>query len=147
MPRFLTYTAVYAILEQENQIFLMRRANTGYRDGEYGVPAGHIEPGETLLQATVREVREEAGVEVEPSDLAFAHATFRQNPDRTYNDYFFTCKKWRGKPCLMEPDKCDDARWFDKNALPENLVPEVEQALHCIARGENFSQLDLRGGK
>jgi mutator protein MutT len=144
MGRFLTYTAVYAVLEREGKIYLMRRANTGYMDGFYGTPGGHVEEGESLIEATVREVREEAGIEVDLAETEFVHVDYRRKGDRTYNDYFFRCNKWQGEPQAMEADKCDDAGWFDLGDLPDNMVPELKQALSCIARGVAFSELDLR---
>ncbi|MEZ4200012.1 MAG: hypothetical protein R3B69_00180 [Candidatus Paceibacterota bacterium] len=42
--------AAYLFLIQENKILLHRRCNTGFKDGEYGVPAGHLEGSETARE-------------------------------------------------------------------------------------------------
>ncbi|HEX2859547.1 MAG TPA: NUDIX domain-containing protein [Alphaproteobacteria bacterium] len=139
----LTHTSIYTVLEQGDQIFLMRRANTGYLNGYYSLPAGHLEEGETLVDTAVREAHEEAGITINPANITFAHTLFYQG-ERTYTQFYFSCKTWQGQPHNAEPAKCDDAQWFDKNNLPEKTVPEVKQALHHIARGEKFSQLDVR---
>jgi 8-oxo-dGTP pyrophosphatase MutT (NUDIX family) len=144
MGKFMTYTAVYAVLERDNRVYLMRRANTGYNDGFYGLPSGHVEEGENLFEAMAREIKEETGLDVGAGNLELVHNVYRLNAQRTYNDYFFTCRHFAGEPRNLEPEKCDDARWFDKNDLPGKLVPEVKLALHCVAKGEHFSQLDLR---
>ena len=60
--RFAARVAVYIALVNDGRIFLLRRANTGYRDGEWAMPAGHVESGETPEQAALRELREETGV-------------------------------------------------------------------------------------
>ncbi|MGB1592331.1 MAG: NUDIX domain-containing protein, partial [Promethearchaeia archaeon] len=38
------------------QVLLSRRLNTGFRDGQWGLPAGHVNPGESITAAAVREV-------------------------------------------------------------------------------------------
>ena len=50
---------VALILISDNNVLLMKRCNTGYEDGKYALPAGHIEEGESLKTAMVRETSEE----------------------------------------------------------------------------------------
>ena len=56
--------AVHLILVQDSKVLLLRRYNTGYEDGNYGVVAGHLERDEEIVAAMVREAREEAGIEI-----------------------------------------------------------------------------------
>ncbi len=53
---------VHLLFFRGNQILLARRLNTGYRDGEYSVPAGHLDGNETVIAAGIREAKEEIGV-------------------------------------------------------------------------------------
>ncbi|MBI1309256.1 MAG: NUDIX domain-containing protein [Proteobacteria bacterium] len=147
MARFLTYVAVYVLLERGGQVFLLRRANSGYMDGAYGMPSGHIEEGETPRQAAVRELLEETGVSAREEDLEFAHVCYRQSlaqvPPRTYNDYVFVCRKWQGEPRNTDVEKCDDARWVSKDSLPEKAVPELANVMKAMAQKNMFSVLVL----
>ena len=62
--------AVYLILERDDGcILLMRRCNTGYQDGNYNLPSGHVEDGELPKAAMVREAKEEIGIDVAQEDL------------------------------------------------------------------------------
>ena len=58
---FRSPVAVHLFLVKDGSILLLRRYNTGYEDGNYSVVAGHIDGGEQLMAAMVREAREEAG--------------------------------------------------------------------------------------
>ena len=50
------------IINEKNEILMMKRCNTGYMDGMYGLISGHVEEGETFEQTVVREIKEETGI-------------------------------------------------------------------------------------
>jgi 8-oxo-dGTP pyrophosphatase MutT (NUDIX family) len=62
--------AVHIFFIRGGTVLLLRRFNTGYEDGNYSVPAGHLEGDETVVQAAIREAREEIGVELRPDEVA-----------------------------------------------------------------------------
>jgi len=119
---------VHLFFFRQNRILLLRRFNTGFRDGEYSVPAGHLDGGETVLDAAAREAEEEVGVKIEADDMVFSTVMHRIEDDERV-DFFVHVHKWQGEPFNAEPDKCDDVRWMDINDLPANTVPYVRQAL------------------
>ncbi len=119
---------VHLFFFRENQILLLRRFNTGFRDGEYSIPAGHLDGGETVMDAAVREAQEEVGVKIEADDLVFSSVIHRLEDDERV-DFFVRVHKWQGEPFNAEPDKCDDLRWVEINKLPANTIPYVRQAI------------------
>jgi len=133
---------VHLFFFHENQILLLRRFNTGFRDGEYSVPAGHLDGGETVMQAAIREGKEEAGVEVKEADMTFSSVMHRIEDDERV-DFFVQVHKWLGEPFNAEPDKCDDLRWVDIDSLPANIVPYVKQALDNHRNGIKFDEYKL----
>ena len=64
---------VHLLLIADNQILLGLRANTGFADGQWSVPGGHLEDAESLPAGASREAYEELGITICPADLAFAH--------------------------------------------------------------------------
>ena len=134
----------YLVLVRENKILLSRRFNTGFQDGQYSFPAGHLrDDDETLSEAMVREAREEIGVEIDVGDLELVHVMHRKQrkpKDERRINLFFTAKKWKGEPRIMEPDKCDDLQWFELDNLPDNTIPYVRQAIGCLRRNVKYSE-------
>lgn len=137
--RFALHAAVYLILQKNSKILLLRRYNTGWRDGMYTLPAGHIDGNETVVSTMVREAKEETGINIKPADLSVVHAV-HQVGNKEYIDFYLSAKKWRGIPSIMEPNKCDRMGWFPLNKLPENLLANVKDALNKIRKGEIFSE-------
>jgi len=132
-------TTVQLFFFRENRILLLRRFNTGFRDGEYTVPAGHMDGGETVLQSAIREGQEEVGVDIQETDMTFSTVMHRIE-DEERVDFFFQVHKWSGEPFNAEPDKCDDLRWVALDQLPENTVPYVRQALSNHLNGVRFAE-------
>lgn len=133
------HLASHLILIKDNHVLLSRRFNTGWRDGEYSVVAGHIEENETASFAMSREALEEAGIEIDVYDLKMAHVMHRKAADERI-DFFFTTEKWKGEPKNMEPHKCDHLDWFHLDNLPENMVPYVKAALNNYLNRLHFSE-------
>lgn len=137
--RFKLIPTSHLILIKDDKILLARRFNTGWSDGFYSVVAGHLEGGETFLQAIVRESKEEAGIDLIQNDMKVVHVMHRKASDERI-DFFIRSECWKGDPKIMEADKCDDMRWFDLKELPENTVPYVRQAIEMIKNNVYYSE-------
>lgn len=136
---------VHLFFIQDGKILLSRRFNTGYRDGDYSVPAGHLDGGETVVEAGCREGLEEVGVALSGEDLVFTGVMHRIE-DEERVDFFLLVRKWAREPFNNEPDKCDDLRWVDLDALPENTVPYVRQAIQNHLNGNRFDEFFRKAG-
>lgn len=121
-------TGVHVVCRREGRILLMRRAGTGFFDGLFSLPGGHIEPGESVLAAARRELREETGLVVEEGDLSWLGVVHR-NSDTNRIDFFLGAERFAGAPEIREPDKCDRLEWHDPRALPADMVDYVRRAL------------------
>ena len=135
---FLAPVAVHLLLVREGRVLLLRRHNTGFEDGNYSVVAGHIDGGEDVRTAMIREAREEAGIEICSSNLEVV-GVMHFRGDREYIHFFLETSVWSGEIINGEPAKCDDLRWFDLYDLPDNTVPYIRKAIENYCSGTWFS--------
>lgn len=128
LDRFKLIAAVHLFLVRGDQILMLLRKNTGYEDGNYSVVAGHLDGGEEVIQASIREAREEAGILIRPEDVRVTGVMHRLSTEERI-DFFVTVRMWEGEVRNMEPDKCGELRWFPLEGLPSNVIPYVRRAL------------------
>jgi 8-oxo-dGTP diphosphatase len=139
--RYRIIPAVFIIVHDEangdQRVLLQRRAGTGYRDGWYDAPSGHYEEADGLPQiAAARELEEETGLIAKPEDLELFHIVTNEHetPGKPYWYLVFRIPfaKCHGSFAIQEPEKCDDMGMFPVDALPENVVPHVRNALENL---------------
>jgi 8-oxo-dGTP diphosphatase len=137
--RFTVPVAVHLLLlhRERDKILLLRRFNTGYEDGKYSVIAGHLDGGEEIREAMIREAYEEAGIDLSIGDLLVVLVMHRKDANESI-DVFLTSSTWTGKIINKEPNKCDQLAWFDLKALPENVIPYIRKAIDDYLAGIQF---------
>lgn len=82
--RFKMIASSYLLLIRDGEILLLRRKNTGYEDGNYSLPAGHVENDESLTRAASREIFEEIGIRIKPTNFTLVHVMHRGTFDNMY---------------------------------------------------------------
>lgn len=127
---------VGAVVIKQGQVLLVRRANDPNR-GQWSIPGGAVELGETLAQAAVREVREECGIEIEPGEVL---STFDliQRDERGRIIYHYVLIDLAARYVGGEPTAATDAmevRWVEEKDLAQldiipRLLPVLRKALH-----------------
>ena len=130
---------VHLFFFRENQILMLRRFNTGFADGQYSLPAGHLDGNETVIAAAAREAQEEVGVRLEAEHIRFSSVMHRLDGEERV-DFFVEVQSWDGQPVNAEPEKCDDVRWVDLDDLPSNTIPYIRQALRNHQAGLKFDE-------
>ncbi len=141
--RSLLVAAAYVVLRRRvdgrDEVLLQLRRGTGYMDGCWATLAGHVDPGESVHEAAVREAAEEAGVVVAPGalvPLTALHRFERGGPAVEQRlDAFFEVTTWSGDPTPREPDKTAAMGWFPLDALPDPVVPHERLVLGMLAGG------------
>ena len=123
---------VLCLIQKEDKILLQNRVKTDWRG--YAFPGGHIEIGESIVDAVVREVREETGLTITDPKLCGV----KQFPlkDGKYENgrylvFLFRADKFSGEVVSSEEG---EMRWIDKRDLHEfNLVQDFDDMLKVMA--------------
>lgn len=126
---------VYGLLRQGDKILLQKRQNTGFGDGFYSLIGGHVEVGENVREALLREAQEEIGVSIPPDEARFSLFLHRKTPTGVFLNFFFEVSNWRGTPRVCEPNKASDLAFFYAQDMPENTLDYIRHAIDCAQRG------------
>ncbi|MEK7497336.1 MAG: NUDIX domain-containing protein [Patescibacteria group bacterium] len=137
--RFTLVVDVHLFLVKDGKILLLLRKNTGYEDGKYHVPAGHMDGSEPVTTALVRESKEEIGISIKREDVKLVHIMHSVDSKERMG-FFFEVKKWNGEIKNMEPEKHGDVKWFEINKLPKNMVAYAKYAIKCCKKGQLLSE-------
>lgn len=133
------YLAVSAAIIRDGKVLVVRRARRPALN-LYTLPGGVVETGETLVEAVMREVREETALAIEPVALAgHREAIVRDAEGRVERHFIILCfaARWlSGEPVLNE--ELDDWRWLAPAELAglsttEGLAEIVEAAVEQLA--------------
>jgi 8-oxo-dGTP diphosphatase len=122
---------VGAVIVEADRVLLIRRG-TAPLLGEWSLPGGVLECGETLREAVVREAQEETGLIVEPGEmLGVYERVIRDDEKRVRYHYVlidFLCRASGGD--LKAGSDAADVRWFTRNELPAlNLAFDANDAV------------------
>jgi 8-oxo-dGTP pyrophosphatase MutT (NUDIX family) len=136
-----------ALIIENDAILLVEFKNDNDDGVHYNLPAGGLEPGETLIEAAQREVKEEACVEVEVGSVAFVYEYQPTKNNYIYGDTHsvgvtFECKLKPGSyPKLPEnPDPHQiGVKWIPISELHSiQLYPEINKDIVDYYSGENY---------
>lgn len=127
--------AVAAVLIKDNKILLVRRGHPPGQ-GKWSVPGGALEPGEKLVEAAKRELREETGLDAEAIGVLWIlnNIVYDKEGRTLYHyliaDLLFDPETIRGE--LKPGGDVVDARWFEVSQLIDN--PEVSKTTKQLVR-------------
>jgi 8-oxo-dGTP diphosphatase len=136
MSENIVKAGVAVIVKNSNKILLgIRLVKVGY--GQWGLPGGHLEYGESLMAAAKRELLEETGLIAD--NLKFINVTNDPRDDAHYIHFLFLAESVHGQPAVTEPDKCEKWEWFDSHNLPEPIFYGHQKLLDAFLNNQIFN--------
>jgi 8-oxo-dGTP pyrophosphatase MutT (NUDIX family) len=128
-------------LECNGEFLLLKRSLRSVQGGTWtAAPGGKIEPGETNLEAAVRELREETGICLPTTDLRFLRTVYFQFPDIEYELHLFhTVVSSRPEVVLM-PTEHTEYAWATLEKALE--LPLMRGGKECIGLVKGLKQFD-----
>jgi len=124
---------VGAVIVKDGRAVIIRRANDPYK-GQWSIPGGRVELGESLAEAVRREMKEETGLEVHVGPMIEVFERIVRDEGRVrYHfviiDYLCTCLGG----VLCAGDDADDVRWVTSEELAQYEIRA--SAVAVIRRG------------
>jgi len=112
------------ILVRDGKILLGKRhpdpdkADSAFRSsGEWCLPGGKLDWGETFEAGAIREVQEETGITIEDPTVISVHNC--KNEHAHFMTVGLKAEKWQGEAQVMEPDEITEWDWFELDDLPQ----------------------------
>lgn len=135
---------VGAVIVQYGRVLLIRRGQPPLL-GEWSLPGGVLECGETLRDATIREAQEETGLVVETGELLGVYERVVRSDDGRVRYHYvlidFLCRAVSG--ALKAGSDAADVRWFgheelDALKLPSDTLDVIEKGLQKNCHPESL---------
>lgn len=126
-----------SVIEKDGLVLLGERIK-GHGAGNWMIPGGHLEFGETFGETALREATEECGL----TDLEVVGLVSVYN-ERDYGKHYVNFGvhlKWKsGEPFSAEPEKSGNWHWHDPNDLPENMFLASRKCVENWLAGKLFT--------
>ena len=103
-----TAIIVGAVIEKDGKYLLVQEAQEKCR-GKWNLPAGHLDPNETILEGAKREAKEETGCDIEPTSIC--QIGNRVSANDVFISVIFTAKLLH-EEITFDKSEILDAKWF-----------------------------------
>jgi len=147
MSQFPKIGALAVVLHQD-QVLLVQRSKQPDA-GLWGFPGGHVEWGETVLDAAARELREETGVIAQPDGYIDNLDLLRHDAaGQAVTHYLLVgvmCRYVSGTP--VAADDAQDARWYPIDQILKGNLEMSDRVPHLLARAMAHVQTLARPDK
>jgi 8-oxo-dGTP diphosphatase len=126
-PRF---EVVSCFVEHDGDILLLHRQDHKPEGNTWGVPAGKIDKEEQLLNAMVREMREETGLDMAPESFSYFDKVFVRFPEYEFIYHMFHTKLAQKPQITISSGEHKDFLWISpKKALDMNLMRDLDACI------------------
>lgn len=123
-----------AIVRRDDSVLLVKRGREP-RKGQWAIPGGRVHAGETLHQATEREVLEETGITIRAREMVY-QLEYIEHDDEGEIAFHYVVLDYAGEYISGEPlagDDADETAWVPFNALADmTLSDSTRDALHTL---------------
>ena len=108
-----------------------RSANKRFNPNKWALCAGHVDAGESLESAALREIKEEIGIDITTNDLnPFAKREFTIRDLNSHSTYFYYAKS-----------NLNEIKWFDIDNVIDMIKPKDDSTVFREERLSLFEQL------
>jgi 8-oxo-dGTP diphosphatase len=124
--------AAVVLADAEGRVLIAKRPQGRSLAGLWEFPGGKVEQGEAPESALIRELAEELGIGIAPSDLTPLTFVSHAYPDFHLLMPLYLCRRWRGEPAAHEGQ---DLAWVRPNELSGYAMPPADEPLKAVLPG------------
>lgn len=125
------------IFNADREILLLKRGKDVRNEaGWWCKPGGSVEFGETAADAMKREIKEETDLDIDIWGVLPHTDHILPNEGQHWLAVNFLADVAGGELCNMEPEKCDELRWFSLDDLPEKLTQTTREPVRNYRDGK-----------
>lgn len=118
---------VGAVVCEAGKVLLLKRPNEDFMGGIYELPSGKVEPGETLVEALVREVKEETGLQVGELNHYLGSFDYTSGSGKSRRQHNFSVSVAQFRPVVLEEHV--DYQWLEVGTASHGQVTGEVQAV------------------
>ena len=134
MIKHIKVGAGVVIIKDGKTLLAKRKGSHGA--GTYGSLGGHVEFGESPVEAVQREAREELGIAL--TNITFVSCTNMMKYGEHYLDVSFTAEIASGEPRICDSERIETIGWYPLDNLPAPLFEPVRVVLDAIKSGRVY---------
>ena len=118
-----------AIILKDGKV-LMHKRKGKHAPGVWSFPGGHLEFKESFEEGIRREIKEETGLEVGKvkGPVVITNSIY-YDEGKHYVVLFFNAEYIGGEAKVMEPEKCEEWKWYGKEELPKEVILPMNDLL------------------
>lgn len=124
------FDVISCFVEYNGEILLLHRQDHKPESNTWGVPAGKVDAGESLLEAIVREIQEETGLVLPPSQLSCFGKVFVKYPEYDFVYHIYHAKLEQKRKIAISDREHKDFKWISpENALNMPLIQDLDACI------------------
>ncbi len=135
--------AVFIINDHKQVLLQKRSANKRFNPNKWALCAGHVDTGESLENAALRELNEEVGINISINELKpFAEREFTIRDSNSHITYFYYVKSdLNENEFVIQKEELSEVKWFDLDKVIDMIKSKDETTVFKEERIHLFEQL------
>ncbi|PIR86959.1 MAG: NUDIX hydrolase [Candidatus Harrisonbacteria bacterium CG10_big_fil_rev_8_21_14_0_10_49_15] len=128
------FEIVSCFVEHDGKMLLLHRHSHKSQGDRWGMPAGKKDPGETVEQAAVRELREETGIDLPSSALTYFTKTLHRYEDFDYIYHMFSVRLDEKLPVQLSASEHKEYQWLTPQEVLSMPKDQIMDDLDTVTK-------------
>lgn len=140
VPKNRYINVVIVFIQNSKGEFLIQKRSK-QKDGKYGSTGGHPKSGETSLEGMVTEIKEELGLDVQPSELNLVYSD-RQDAGHVFFDIYYMKKDFDISDLTLQKEEVDFVEWLSIDEMESMMAENLFLPSHVMCF---YKMLEIMG--